>query len=124
VGNAPLRRTELWFLIVLFSVWFELGAIMLKLLSAVVAAAGIAGVLTLLPGAPSAPLSVSPPAKPQQVSDTCVDRPWPYLNCVVSQLDESRPKLLTADRVTPGFTSLSRASDAQILLEKSQMQDW
>jgi len=123
VGNAPLRRTELWFLIVLFSVWFELGAIMLKLLSAVVAAAGIAGVLTLLPGATNTQLAASPAAKPQQVSDTCVDRPWPYLNCNVSPLDESRPKLLTADRVMPG-ASLSRASDVQILLEKSQMQDW
>jgi len=96
---------------------------MLKLLGAVVTAAGIAGVLTLLPGATSAPLTASPRAKPQQVSDACVDRPWPYLNCNVSPLDESRPKLLTADRVMPG-ASLSRASDVQILLEKSQMQDW
>jgi hypothetical protein len=100
-----------------------MGAVMLKLLGAVVTAAGIAGLLTLLPGAPSARLSASPPAKPQQVSDTCVDRPWPYLNCNVSPLDESRPKLLTADRVMLG-ASLSRASDVQILLEKSQMQDW
>jgi len=95
---------------------------MLKLLGAVVTAAGIAGVLTLLPGAPSARLSASPRAKPQQVSEACVDRPWPYLNCNVSPLDELRPKL-TADRVMPG-ASLSRASDVQILLEKSQMQDW
>jgi len=95
---------------------------MLKLLGAVVTAAGIAGVLTLLPGAPSARLSASPRAKPQQVSDTCVDRVWPYFNCNVSSLD-SRPKLLTADRVMPG-ASLSRVSDVQILLEKSQMQDW
>ena len=41
---------------------------MLKLLSALVAAAGIAGALTLLPGATSARLSASPPAKPEQVS--------------------------------------------------------
>ena len=96
---------------------------MLKLFGAVITAAGIAGVLTLLPGATSAPLSASPRAKPQQVSEACVDRPWPYLNCNVSPHDESRPKRLTADRVMPG-ASLSRASDVQILLEKSQMQDW
>src|SRR5262245_47098004 len=100
-----------------------MGAVMLKLLGAVVTAAGIAGVLTLLPGATSPPPSASPPAKPQQVSDTCLDRPWPYINCNISPLDESRPKSLTADRVMPG-TSLSHASDVQILLEKSQMQDW
>jgi hypothetical protein len=93
------------------------------LLGAIVTAAGIAGVLTFLPGASSAPLSASPPAKPQQVSETCVDRPWPYLNCFGSPLDESRPQLLTADRVTLS-ASLLRVSDAQILLGKSQMQDW
>ena len=55
---------------------------MLKLLSAVVAAAGIAGALTLLPGATSARLSASPPAKSEQVPlETCADRPWPYLKC-------------------------------------------
>jgi hypothetical protein len=107
----------------LFALWCELGAVMLKFLGAVVTAAGIAGVLTLLPGATSAPFSASPPAKPQQVSEACVDRPWPYLNCIASPLDKSRPKLLTTDRVTPG-ASLSRVSDVQILLEKSQMQDW
>jgi hypothetical protein len=100
-----------------------MGAVMLKLLGAVVTAAGIAGVLTLLPGATSTRLSASPPAKPQQVSEACVDRPWPYLNCIASPVDESRPKILTADRVTPG-AGLSRASAVQILLEKSQMQDW
>jgi hypothetical protein len=96
---------------------------MLKLLGALVTAAGIAGVLTWMPGATSARLSASPPAKPQQISDTCSDRPWPYLNCNVSPPDESRPKILTVDRITPG-ASLSRASDVQILLEKSQIQDW
>ena len=45
---------------------------MLKLLSALVAAAGIAGALTLLPGATSTRLSASPPAKSEQVPrDLC-----------------------------------------------------
>jgi hypothetical protein len=96
---------------------------MLKLLSAVVVAAGIAGVVTFLPGATSARLAASPPAKPEQVSEACADRPWPYLNCIGSPREESRLQLLTADRFTPS-ASMLRVSDAQILLEKSQMQDW
>ena len=65
---------------------------MLKLLSALVAAAGIAGVLTFLPGATSTRLSASPPAKSEQVSlEACADKPWPYLNCVGSPSEESQP---------------------------------
>jgi hypothetical protein len=96
---------------------------MLKLLSAVVAAAGIAAMLTFLPGAKSARLTASPPTKPEQVSEVCADRPWPYLNCIGSPREESRLRRLTADRFTPG-ASMLRVSDAQILLEKSQIQDW
>jgi hypothetical protein len=96
---------------------------MLKLLSALVAAAGIAGALTLLPGATSTRLSASPPAKSEQVSEVCADRPWPYLKCSDSQSEESSLRLLTTDRFTPD-ASMLRVSDAQILLEKSQIQDW
>ena len=96
---------------------------MLKLLSALVAAAGIAGALTLLPGATSTRLSASPPAKSEQVSEVCADKPWPYLNSSESQTEESSLRLLTTDRFTPDG-SLLRVSDAQILLEKSQIQDW
>jgi hypothetical protein len=95
---------------------------MLKLLSALVAAAGIAGALTFLPGATSARLA-SPPVQPEQVSKACADRPWPFLNCVGTPLEESRLQLLILDRFTPS-ASLLRVSDDQILLEKSQMQDW
>ena len=59
---------------------------MLKLLSALVAAAGIAGVLTFLPGATSARLAASPPVEPEQVSKACADRPCHYLNCVGAPL--------------------------------------
>ena len=96
---------------------------MLKLLSAVVAAAGIAGVVTFLPGATSGRPAASPPAKPEQVSEVCADRPWPYLKCIGSLSEESSPRLLTTDRFTPS-ASMLRVSDAQILLEKSQIQDW
>ena len=97
---------------------------MLKLLSALVAAAGIAGALTFLPGATSARLAASPPAKSEQVPlETCADRPWPYLKCSDSPSEESRLRLLTTDRFTLS-ASMLRVSDAQILLEKSQIQDW
>jgi hypothetical protein len=97
---------------------------MLKLLSAVVAAAGIAGALTLLPGATSTQLSVSPATKSEQVPlETCADRPWPYLKCIGSPSEESSLRPLTADRLTPS-ASMLRVSDAQILLEKSQIRDW
>ena len=97
---------------------------MLKLLSALVAAAGIAGALTFLPGATSARLAASPPAKPEQVSL----RPVPIglgliSNVLVRRFEESRPATIDPDRFTPS-ASLLRVSDAQILLEKSQMQDW
>ena len=101
----------------------NLGAVMFKLLSALVAAAGIAGVLTLLPGATSGRLTASPPTKSEQVSEVCADRPWPYLKCIDSPSEESSLRLLPADRFTPS-ASMLRVSDAQILLEKSQIQDW
>ena len=95
---------------------------MLKLLGAVVAAAGIAGVVTFLPAATGGPLAARPPENPEQVSDAC-DRTWPSLNCNSAPLEESRLQLLTADRFTPS-ASMVRTSDAKILLEKSQIQDW
>jgi hypothetical protein len=125
MGHAPRRRNDLRGTHPAFQRLGQiLGAVMLKFLSAVVAAAGIAGVLTFLPGATSARLAASPPAKSEQVPlETCADKPWPYLNCVGAPLEESRLQLLILDRFTPS-ASLLRVSDAQILLEKSQMQDW
>jgi hypothetical protein len=97
---------------------------MLKLLSAVVAAAGIAAALTLLPGTTSTQLSVSPLTKSEQAPpETCADRPWPYLKCIGSPSEESSLRRLTTDRLAPS-ASMLRVSDAQILLEKSQIQDW
>ena len=93
-----------------------IGAVMFKLLSAVVAAAGIAGVVTFLPGATDGPLAASSLAKPEQVADACA-------NCNGPPLEGSRLPLLTAERFTPS-ASLLRVSDDQILLEKSQIQDW
>jgi hypothetical protein len=57
---------------------------MLKLISAVMAAAAIAGVLTLL-SATSARLDAGPLAKPEEAAlKACTERPWPYFNCIGS----------------------------------------
>jgi len=69
-------------------------AYMLKFISAVIAAAAIAGGLTLL-SAPSTRLNARPLAKPQATA-------------------------LKADRLTPSAVSDAQS----ILFEKSQIQDW
>ena len=67
--------------------------------NAVLAAAAIAGLLTFLTGA-SAPLGAGPVAVPaQEAMKACIDRPWPYLNCVGTPLGNQRIRLVTAERL-------------------------
>ena len=74
---------------------------MLKSITAVMAAAAIAGVLTLL-SAPSARLDAGPLAKPAEAAlKACTQQPWPYLNCVGTPLGNPRIRLVTTDRLTP-----------------------
>ena len=74
---------------------------MLKSLTAVMAAAAIAGVLTLL-FAPSAPVDAGPLAKPAEAAlKACTQQAWPYLNCVGSVFGNPRIRLATTDRLTP-----------------------
>ena len=74
---------------------------MLKLISAVMAAAAIAGVLTLL-SATSARLDAGPLAKPAEAAlKACTQQPWPYLNCIGAPLGNPRIRLVTTDRLTP-----------------------
>jgi hypothetical protein len=74
---------------------------MVKSVSAVLAAAAIAGVLTLL-SATNARLDAGPLAKPQEAAlKACTQRPWPYLNCVGTPLGNPRIRLVTIDRPTP-----------------------
>lgn len=72
---------------------------MLKSISAVVAAALIAGMLTLL-SATNARLDADPlavPAEPALMA--CTQRPWPYLKCVGTPLGNPRIRLVTVDRL-------------------------
>ena len=74
---------------------------MRKSISAVMAAAAIAGMLTLL-SATNARLDAGPLAKPAEAAlKACTQRPWPYLNCVGTPLGNPRIRLVTIDRLMP-----------------------
>jgi hypothetical protein len=76
----------------------EQGTAMLKSIAAIMAAAAIAAVLTLL-SAPSARLEAGPLAKPAEAAlKACIERPWPYLNCVGTPFGNSHIRLVTAVR--------------------------
>ena len=74
---------------------------MRKSISAVMAAAAIAGMLTLL-STTNARLDAGPLAKPAEAAlKACTQRPWPYLNCVGTPLGNPRIRLVTIDRLMP-----------------------
>jgi hypothetical protein len=74
---------------------------MLKSITALMAAAAIAGVVTLL-SATNAPLDAGPLAKPAEAAlKACIQQPWPYLNCVGTPLGNPHIRLVTTDRLTP-----------------------
>ena len=104
----------------------KFGAVVLKFLGAVMAAAAFAGALTVLSATTSAQHDASPPAMPEETSvKACADRPWPYLTCIGSSLENPHIQLLTTERLTPAAGNLrGPVSDIQILLENSQIQDW
>jgi len=71
---------------------------MLKSITAVIAAAAIAGVFTLL-SAGNAPVGAGPIAKPVEAAaaQTCAPQPWPYPNnCAGAPLNI---RLVSTDRV-------------------------
>jgi hypothetical protein len=72
---------------------------MKKSLSAVLAAAAIAAVITLL-SSPSETVTAGP--VPQAAADAmhaCADRPWPYLRCVGTKYGDPNIRLVTTDRL-------------------------
>ena len=103
-----------------------MGAVMLKFMGAVLTAAAFAGLLTLLSAPTSARLEASSLAEPKEASlQPCTDRPWPYLNCIGSPLGNPHIRLLTTDHLTTSAVIVrGSVSDARILLETSQIQDW
>lgn len=71
---------------------------MLKTIAAIVAAAIIAGAITII-SAPIADVVASP--LPQPVADaitTCKQHPWPYLNCVGTEFGNPHVRLISTQR--------------------------
>ena len=69
---------------------------MLKTATAIITAAAIAAVVTLL-SAPTA-LDAGPLSKPDETAlKACTQQAWPYLNCVGTPLGNPRIRLVTTD---------------------------
>jgi hypothetical protein len=72
---------------------------MVKFAQAVLAAAAIAGVFTILTGT-SGRLDAGPlPASKEAVLKDCTQRPWPYLNCVGTPIGNPHIRLITTERL-------------------------
>jgi len=66
----------------------------LKFVNALIAAAAIAAIVTVLTGS-SARLDASPIAEPAQSAlKACTQQPWPYLNCVGTRFGNPRIRLI------------------------------
>jgi hypothetical protein len=75
-----------------------MGITMLKTLTAVLTAAAIAGVLTILTA--PAPVDAGPLAQPQETAlKACTQLAWPYLNCVGTPFGNPRIRLVSTDRL-------------------------
>jgi hypothetical protein len=65
------------------------------------AAATVAATVTLL-SAPGAQVTAGPmPAAASAPIHACVQRAWPYLNCVGTRFGKANIRLVTTDRLVP-----------------------
>jgi len=70
---------------------------MFKLTNSIIAAAMIAGAVTVLTGN-SDRLAAGPLAEPAQSAlKACTERPWPYLHCVGTRFGDPRIRLITTE---------------------------
>lgn len=75
----------------------EQGAVMLKTIAAVVAAAVIAAAITVL-SAPIGDVVASPLPKPAaDAIAACKLNPWPYVNCVGTEFGSPKIRLISID---------------------------
>jgi hypothetical protein len=73
---------------------------MLKTFTAIVTAAMIAGIATLLSAPTGGPVSAGPIAAPAEAAlKECTQRPWPYNTCVGTAVGNPRIRLVTTDRL-------------------------
>ena len=71
---------------------------MLKTIAAIVAAAVIAGAITIL-SAPIADVVANPLPQPAVDAITaCKQQPWPYLNCVGTKFGNPHVRLISLER--------------------------
>lgn len=74
---------------------------MLKSSTAVLVAASIAAVITVLT-APSGSVTAGPrPVLESAEMHECAARPWPYLRCVGTQYGNPRVRLVTTEKLQP-----------------------
>jgi hypothetical protein len=72
---------------------------MFKQVTAITVAAAIAAAITVFT-APADNLAAGPLAKPDEAAlKACVQRPWPYLNCVGTRVGNPNIRLVTTDRL-------------------------
>ena len=72
---------------------------MLKTVSAILSAAAIAAIITVF-SSPSATVDAGPlPAPAEAAIKSCTQRPWPYLNCVGTELGNQKIRLVTTERL-------------------------
>ena len=126
MDNAARRRSGLRISNTAFLGWGrKLRALVLKFICAVIAAAAFAGVLSSLSATTSArPIAL---AKPEEASlKPAPNGLGPISTALVPDRSESRGfRLLTNDGLTPSADMFGAfASDARLLWESSQMQDW
>ena len=70
---------------------------MFKVTHSIIAAAAIAGVVTVLTGN-SDRVGAGPLAEPAQSAlKACTERPWPYLNCVGTRFGDPHIRLIASE---------------------------
>ena len=75
-----------------------MGNTMVKTITAVLSAAAIAAMVTLL-SAPS-PVDAGPMAQPVETAmKACSNQPWPYLHCVGTQFGNPKVRLVSSERL-------------------------
>ena len=126
MDNAARRRSGLRVSNTAFLGWGrKLRALVLKFICAVIAAAAFAGVLWSLSATTSArPIA---PAPPEEASmKPAPDGLGPISSALVPERSESRKfRMLTNDALTPSAGVFGAfVSDARLLWESAQIQDW
>lgn len=73
---------------------------MLKAASAVLTAATIAAVVTIVSAPANGPVSAGPlPQKEEAVLKSCTRAPWPYNTCVGTAIGNPKIRLVTTDKL-------------------------